>query len=428
MSFKRNLISNVIFQIINVIIAFCTSVIVARALGPELQGQSAYFMLIITTICEFADLGINNSTIYFLKKSSYNSSEVIGTNLIFLIANSVFIGALLLFLRILGVVLSNYSIFVCIVGATSIIFAYLKVMGSELYIAREEVYKLNKSLLAFKLMKILVLAILYIWGRFNIQSYLITMNFITIIEGATIFLSIKNSYEFSLKMNFQFLRVEIKYAIKMILAYLFIYLNYKVDQVLIKTMLDDYQLGLYSVAVYLAELLFLIPTCINSALIGKVSNMKTDFKDVIMKTVKVTFNLSIILSLVGCLCTALVPMVYGAEYATIKITIVILFVGIIFASIGKVAYTYFTMNNKPEVHMYISLATLIINIIGNFMLIPLLGINGAAIASTISYTLYGVIYLVILNKKEYVKYGDMLFITSKDFKDMKAILKKIRSE
>ena len=121
-------------------------------------------------------------------------------------------------------------------------------------------------------------------------------------------------------------------------------------------MLDDYQLGLYSVAVYLAEILFLVPTCINSALKGKVSNMKTDFKDVIIKTVKVTFNLSIILSLVGCLCTALVPMVYGSEYAAIKITIVILFAGIIFASIGKVAYTYFTMNNKPEVHMYISIA------------------------------------------------------------------------
>ena len=428
MSFKRNLISNVIFQIINIIIAFCTSVIAARALGPELRGQSAYFMLIITTICEFVDLGINNSVIYFLKKSRYDSSEVLGTNLIFLIANSVFIGALLLFLRILGVVLSNYSIFVCFVGATSVIFASLKGMGSELYIAREEVYKLNKSLLAFKLIKILVFAILYIGGRFNIMSYLITMNFITIIEGTTIFLSIKNSYEFSLKMNFQFFRVEIKYAIKMILAHLFIYLNYKMDQVLIKVMLDDYQLGLYSVAVYLAEILFLVPTCINSALIGKVSNMKTDFKDVIIKTVKVTFNLSIILSLVGCLCTALVPMVYGSEYAAIKITIVILFAGIIFASIGKVAYTYFTMNNKPEVHMYISVATLIINIIGNFMLIPLLGINGAAIASTISYTLYGVIHLVILNRKECVKYADMLFITSKDFKDMKAILKKIVSE
>ena len=182
-------------------------------------------MLIITTICEFVDLGINNSVIYFLKKSRYDSSEVLGTNLIFLIANSVFIGALLLFLRILGVVLSNYSIFVCFVGATSVIFASLKGMGSELYIAREEVYKLNKSLLAFKLIKILVFAILYIGGRFNIMSYLITMNFITIIEGTTIFLSIKNSYEFSLKMNFQFFRVVIKYAIKMILAHLFIYLN-----------------------------------------------------------------------------------------------------------------------------------------------------------------------------------------------------------
>lgn len=214
----------------------------------------------------------------------------------------------------------------------------------------------------------------------------------------------------------------------MILAYLFIYLNYKMDQVLIKVMLDDYQLGLYSVAVYLAELSFLVPTCINSALIGKVSNMKTGFKDIIIKTVKVTFNLSTILSLVGCLCTTLVPMIYGAEYSAIKITIVILFAGMVFASIGKVAYTYFTMNNKPEVHMYICLATLIINIIGNLMLIPLLGINGAAIASTIAYTLYGVIYLVILNRKEYVKYADMLFITSKDFNDMKVILKKIVSE
>lgn len=426
MSFKRNLISNVIFQIFNILLAFCISVIVARALGPEYQGKAAFFLLIITTISEFGNIGVNNSFVYFLKKSDYSSEEVLGTNLIFLLLDGALIFLVLSILRISGMIFSAYSIITFSIGAISIIFAYLTAMSSELYVAREEVYKLNIYLIVFKGLRLLTLASLYVVGKLNMDLYLIIMGLVSILEGLTLYLSVKNYYSFIFKFNFRFFKVEMKYAIKMILAYLFIYLNYKVDQIFIKVMIDDYQLGLYSVAVYLAELLFLIPTCINSALIGKIVNMKTDFAEVIIKTIKITFNLSILLCLIGCLCTNLVPIVYGQEYATIKITIIILFIGIIFASIGKVGYTYFTMNNKPEIHMYISLLTLISNLIGNFILIPLMGINGAATASSISYILYGIIYVIIINKFEKVSYSNILFINIEDLKEIKKIIKASR--
>ncbi len=426
MNFRRNLISNVIFQIINICIAFVTSVIVARGLGPERQGQAAFFLLILNTICEFAHLGINNSTIYFLKKSKYDEKTVLGTNFVFLVLNSLTLVLILISLRVLGYIFSSYSILVCIIGFTSITFWYLRVMASNLYTAKEEIYKINKYLLLFKIAKILSILIIFIVDKFDIEIYLIIMSLFSILEGLILFLSVKKSYEFLYKINFRFLIEELKFAIKMILAYLFIYINYKLDQILIREMLGDYYLGLYSVAVYLAELLFLVPTCIGTALIGKISNIEGEFKDIIIKTIKVTFNLCIILSLIGILCTYLIPILYGKEYSDIKITIIILFIGIIFASIGKIGYLFFTMNNNPGIYMYITLATMIINVVGNVILIPKTGINGAAIASSISYAFFGIVHVVIFKYKENIRVRDILFINRKDIYIIKQYIYKLK--
>ena len=50
MSYKKNIASNFITQIIGLILGFVTSILIARALGPEGKGYLAYFLLIIGLI------------------------------------------------------------------------------------------------------------------------------------------------------------------------------------------------------------------------------------------------------------------------------------------------------------------------------------------------------------------------------------------
>ena len=103
---------------------------------------------------------------------------------------------------------------------------------------------------------------------------------------------------------------------------------------------------------------------------------------------------------------------------------VILLIGIIFASIGKVAPAYFYTKGRPNIHLIVAAIVLVINLLLNFVLIPTIGINGAALASTISYLFYGLIYVLML-KKDGISIKQLLIIQKDDLKNLKQILPKV---
>ena len=73
----------------------------------------------------------------------------------------------------------------------------------------------------------------------------------------------------------------------------------------------------------------------------------------------------------------------------------ILLPGVVVFSIFKVLNGYFSGIGKIKIIIYSFTPILFLNVILNFWLIPIYGINGAAISSTISYSL-GVFVLLII--------------------------------
>ncbi|MCS4483815.1 polysaccharide biosynthesis C-terminal domain-containing protein [Clostridium botulinum] len=120
-------------------------------------------------------------------------------------------------------------------------------------------------------------------------------------------------------------------------------------------------------------------------------------------TVKYTFYICLFIGILGIMMTPLIPYVYGKEFASAKSSTIILFIGIIFASIGKVSSSYFQSEGAPIIHMVITLITFLANLLLNALFIPKWGIDGAAAASTISYILYGLVYVMFLNRKKILR-------------------------
>jgi Na+-driven multidrug efflux pump len=82
---------------------------------------------------------------------------------------------------------------------------------------------------------------------------------------------------------------------------------------------------------------------------------------------------------------------------------------------------YFFTLGRPKVHLYTTLATLIVNVGLNFLLIPRWGIFGAAFASSISYLGYGIFYLALFLGREKFSWRDLFAI---DTEDVKALWKR----
>ncbi|MEG1142616.1 MAG: polysaccharide biosynthesis C-terminal domain-containing protein, partial [Clostridia bacterium] len=238
-----------------------------------------------------------------------------------------------------------------------------------------------------------------------------------------------------LKVNIKFaldrllIKKEFKFGMIIYLATFFIFMNYKVDQYFIKFMLGISELGVYTAAVALAELLFLIPASVASAILGRLYNISSDDmeerKRITSSTIKVTFYITFMLMIAGIFCTPLIPIVYGVQYTGAIIPTIILFIGILFASIGKISASYFQSTGQPKIHLLIAFIVFASNIILNLLLIPVMGIIGAALASTISYIFYGVLYIACFIIIEKFKFRDFFFINESDKENIRKIKIKI---
>lgn len=419
MGYRKNIASNFVTQIITSVLAFVVSIIVSRVLGAEGKGEVAYFLLFFTTIGQYGHFGITYATPYFSKKTKFSGEEVFNSNFSYIIFMCVIQSSLVIIAKSFGLIFKEYSYLTLFLGILILAFTMIAEFLSTVYIGNERIIEVNKITLASNIIKIALTIILWLAELLNIYTYLLVLSLPVIFNSILLMRKSKQKYKF--EINKVLMSKEFKFGITIYLATLFIFMNYKIDQFFIKFMLGTTELGVYSVSVSLAELLFLIPGSVASAILGRLYNMKNDTPEerarLTSNTIKVTFYVTFLIMIIGILCTPIIPVLYGKQYTGAIVPTIILFVGILFASIGKISSSYFQSSGEPKVHLYITFSVFAINIVFNAVLIPLAGINGAAIASSISYFAYGIIYVIIFIRKEKFTF-EGLFLFSDSDKEM----------
>ncbi len=408
MSYRKNIASNFITQGLVTVLAFMTSIIIARSLGPNNKGYIGYLILIFTLIGEYGNFGVLKASIFFQKRSNYDEEYVFINNQTFLLINFIFLSSIITILRMTGKFLVNYDSFHIMCGFIIILFSFSNLNMNNFYIGNERIRESNKYNIIISLLKSISLFILWMIGRLDGNTYLFVIAFSMVILSIFLYRNLNINMKFHIDMKL--IWKQIRFGFLIYLSTLFIYLNYRMDQFFIKNMLGQREMGIYSVSVSLAELLFLIPGSVGTAILGRLYNIdssqSTERKNVTAITVKYTFYICLVLGLIGMALTPLIPIVYGSEYAGACLPTLILFIGIIFASIGKVSSGYFQSIGNTRNHFLITTATFILNLILNYLLIPKMGIVGAAIASSVSYSVYGLLYVITFIKIEKFKLED----------------------
>jgi O-antigen/teichoic acid export membrane protein len=166
------------------------------------------------------------------------------------------------------------------------------------------------------------------------------------------------------------------------------FLNYRIDQFIVALLLAPEDLAFYALAVDIAEKLWIIPGAIGMALLPHLTNTRT--RDPAM--VAVIARHAILWVGAGCLLVfaiagVAVPLLYGSAFQSVASPLRWLLPGIFTLTIGKVLVAELQAREKILYTIWLSLAAASLNIAANFILIPRLGITGAALASTLSYSL-----------------------------------------
>lgn len=164
----------------------------------------------------------------------------------------------------------------------------------------------------------------------------------------------------------------------------------KVDQVMIKEILDNTQVGYYAAAVKLSEVWFGIGVIICNSLFPAIVNAKKVSEELYYQRIYKLFLFLVVIAyilsiIVYFLSDYIILFLYGKEFIEASSGLAIHIFSAIFVYLGVSSGRWLIIENKTLLNLYRNIFGMIINIVLNIIFIPKFGIVGAAYASLIAY-------------------------------------------
>jgi O-antigen/teichoic acid export membrane protein len=190
-------------------------------------------------------------------------------------------------------------------------------------------------------------------------------------------------------------RPDLKYGLKIYLAHILAYMNYRIDIFLVNFFVGPAGAGIYTAAVRVAEQLWLISHAASIVLLPRLAGLdaaeetRRQLTPIIARWITlIVLGIAIVLAVTM---DWIVNLVFGPEYAPTADVLRWLLPGIVAYSCVMVLSPDLSARGRPDLNGWAAAVSLAVNVACNLLLIPLYGITGAALATTIAYAITAVI-------------------------------------
>lgn len=380
-STKINLAYSFVEKISRVLFSFIGVGVVARYLGPGYYGELNYLLAICTFLQVFAAFGLEQILIKELLLEKEKVTTVLN-------------GALNLKIVLSAFGLFVYLFFCIILNKTDLIYlSFGFVILSPVFDnARMYLESINQHKVVAKVeLKYLILSLCLklLVSHFRLGVELIFILFVLDFIVPKVILT----YKVNTKIRYPVLSLSndwvryIKLGWYHFLGAISVFLYMKIDQLMIGQMMSMHELGNYSSAVRLSESWFFIPITISSILyplaLGQIVSNTNRYLQLI-------FDLNLIISLcivLGSLFLAkpFYAILFGGSFDYDPLLMLYLFLSGLFVATGLSSGTWLMIKNYNQTIFIRTVTGAFMNIGLNFLLIPVMGIKGCALATLISY-------------------------------------------
>ncbi len=418
-----------ILMIFNSVVA---GIIVARWLGPEGVGQLAVINVSVATIVQLGSLGLPSANIYFIAHDrNHLASAAVNSLLFSLVVGS----ALALGLTELATLRPAWFGFVSpqLIGiaAISIPFQLLALIGLNVFLALGQVRQFNLlDLIGQSLVLVNAVVVLILLNRG--LGMLVSLNTVaTVVVSLVITILLVNSGRKlhegrapgseKWRADFALLRKMIRYGLKFHISILAGALIFRADLLVVNHFRGPAEAGVYSVASQVAMMLMLLPAVIATLLFPRVTAEQGRGPELTCSTTRHTTFIMLLICLATIPGSFVLPLLYGAAFKDVSIQLWILLPGVFLIGIEAVLVQYFTATGMPFAIPIFWLVTLVINICLVFALVPKFGARGAAVASTLSYSLIFTLVAYYFCSKTENTVSSFLFLRREEWRRLRAV-------
>lgn len=403
-------------KIIGVIFGLIMNLVIARLYGAELYGRFIYIYTFISFFPSLTSLGLRNGLIYFIPKyTANNDTEKRNT----LISNSFILTTLLSSIVIVLVSLNSDFVSTNLLNNSElsplikimsplIILLTLNTISQGVFRGKMEIkdFIIGKDLLMPSIKLVVVTALYFLGLRIEglILGYYI--GFIVLVVYYLIKIVLNNNIRFKdIKLkNRKLIYTTFKFSLPVFLSGFIGFFVSKTDTFMIGYFLEDSDVGVYNIALRVGTMSGFILTAFNTTFAPVISDLYSQNKikrlESIYKVItKWIFSITLIAFLLITIFSTEIMMVFGSEFKIGAYALIFIALGqIANVIVGSAGYIN-TMTGNPQYSLYNNFVVLFLNISLNYFLIPLYGINGAAIATAVSVLIANLIRLYFVYKK-----------------------------
>ncbi len=223
--------------------------------------------------------------------------------------------------------------------------------------------------------------------------------------------------KFHLSRDTQALREAATFALPSYLANSAQFLNYRLGIFIVSVFAGVASVGRFTLAVSLAQLLWLLSNAAASVLLPKIA-ASSDVHASVQHTNRVT-RLSLWASVAGALALGVfaslaIPLLYGEAFRQSIAALWCILPGVAVFSVVNILASYLAGIGRPQLNLLVSCASLVVTVALNFILIPKLDIVGASIASTASYSFSAALTTFLFVRNTGVRVRDVLLPPADD--------------
>jgi O-antigen/teichoic acid export membrane protein len=387
--FRSALLKTYAAQIAFGAISFLGLLLTARLLGPGGRGELAILVLVPTLLVTALEFGQEFTMSHLVAKDSGDRGAIHGNSIAYAALTMLPGGALSAvgFWIFLG---KGEHLLVLAVAAgiaigTGVYFR--RACGLSLAVGRIRLWNVTRVLLAT--LFVVGVAVAALSGLVSPSAFFLVWCGTNVACAVIFFLYVRKWLG---RPKWQVAREQMRVGLPIHFYNLGQFLLLRVDQLLLSVLVGSAAVGLYSAAVNVTEVVWYLPAVAQAISIPFLSGDRPDDekRQTLMQALRISFWFSALCGFVlALLAPVAVPLFFGGDFAGAVLPLELLMPGVVAAAVVKVSSAALIAKGRPSLAMKLTLGALLLNLSLNVALIPAFGASGAAVASSVAYTLLG---------------------------------------
>lgn len=374
-------------RIAQMLLSFVVSVITVRYLGPQNHGLISYGAAYVAFFTSLCTLGINSVIIKNFVDYPEEQGVTIGSSIFMRFISSLL--SAILIVCIVNILDYDEPLTKAVVSLCSISLVFSVFDTFNYWFQWQYNSKVSSiaTLIAYIVSSLYRLILIKL--EKDVQWFALTTSLDNILIAMFLFVVYRKNSGPNLKISLNKSKQLIKSSYHYIFSGMMVAIYMQTDKLMLKHMLDETSVSYYSLAASISNLwTFVLVAIIDSIYPTILRLYKTD-EDAFNKknrqlyaiVIYISVFVSLILVLFG---DKVISILYGEAYIEAVAPLQIITWYTTFAYLGVARNAWIICKNKQKYLKYMYLCAAIINVVLNYIFIPIIGVTGAALASLIT--------------------------------------------